>query len=283
MSKAQNWFQNRTAVLATMHGKEQAIAPILKAELDLKVIIPEHFDTDRFGTFTREIPRVGDQLEAARRKALEAIAQTGLDLAIASEGSFAPHPNLPLLPCDREIIVLIDRLNKLEIIGEFISIETNFNHRIISTLDEADQFAIQVGFPEHKLIILLNKNEPIVKGIANYDQLHEAVTLALARSTTGTIQIETDMRAMHNPTRMKAIAQATHDLVQKAKQFCPSCSRPGFGISARKSGLPCGWCGMPTELTIAHLYRCQTCNFEQERYLDPVQTADPMYCPRCNP
>ncbi|MBD1845520.1 hypothetical protein H6F89_19320 [Cyanobacteria bacterium FACHB-63] len=281
-------FQNRVAVLATMHHKEVVIAPILELELGLKIHVPKNFNTDQFGTFTREITRSGDQLEAARRKALSALEQTGMDLAIASEGSFAPHPALPMLPCDRELILLIDRLNGLEVIGEVISTETNFNHRSISSFEEAYEFAIKVGFPEHRLVVMVCKDSTdrleIVKGIADFDQLQESVLIALARSQTGSIHIETDMRAMHNPTRMKAIEQATRDLVEKLKQCCPNCLTPGFTVSTVKRGLPCGWCGSPTDLVLAETYQCQKCGFEQDRlYPDEKRTAEPMYCSYCNP
>jgi len=61
-------FVNRVAVLATMHHKEKVIAPIIEQELGIKVIVPQDFDTDRFGTFTREVKRTGNQIEAARLK-----------------------------------------------------------------------------------------------------------------------------------------------------------------------------------------------------------------------
>ena len=50
-------FRGRLAVLATMHRKEQAIAPVLEEMLGLRIEVAHGLDTDRFGTFTREIPR----------------------------------------------------------------------------------------------------------------------------------------------------------------------------------------------------------------------------------
>ena len=281
-------FKDRVAVLATMHRKEEAIAPILEPALGVKIQVPADFDTDRFGTFTREIARSGDQLATARKKALSAIEQTGLNLAIASEGSFVPHPVFPMLPCNRELIVLIDTLNDLEVIGESISTETNFNHRSVSDFDQAYHFAIKAGFPEHKLVVITSKDTTdradILKGIADFDQLREAVLIALARSTTGKVHIETDMRAMHNPTRMKAISQAARDLVENLKHGCPNCSAPGFTVSEVKRGLPCGWCGRPTDLVLSQRDHCRKCGFEQDKlYPDGKQTAEPMYCPYCNP
>lgn len=265
-------FNDRIAVLATMHRKEEAIAPILESELGMKIQVPADFDTDRFGTFTREIARSGDQFEAARKKAYSALEMVGGNLAIASEGSFAPHPSFPMLPCDREIVILIDTLNNLEIIGESISTETNFNHRRVSNYDEAYQFAMKVGFPEHKLVVI--DQDKILKGISDFEQLREAVS-------DRKVQLETDMRAMNNPTRMKAISTATRDLVKKLKSCCPACSTPGFTVADVRRGLPCGWCGSPTDLILVTVDRCQKCGFAQEKISD--QKADPMYCPYCNP
>jgi hypothetical protein len=70
-------FENRIAVLATIHQKEKAIAPLLESELGMKAIVPAQFDTDRFGTFTREVKRPVTQVEAARLKARETLNLSG--------------------------------------------------------------------------------------------------------------------------------------------------------------------------------------------------------------
>jgi hypothetical protein len=271
-----------------MHQKEQAIAPILQPPLGISITVPESFDTDTFGTFTREIVRPGDQRETARLKALKAMEITGETLAIASEGSFVPHPSLPMLPCDRELVVLIDTVHDLEVVGECVSTETNFSYASVSNFDEAKAFATKAGFPDHGLIVMVSQTtmncDDRIKGIRDLNQLSEAVEFALARSTTGKIHIETDMRAMHNPTRMKAIATATKDLLQKILLQCPNCFTPGFSLVDYRSGLPCDWCGSPTDSTLAHLYQCKKCDFRKEElYPNGIQVCDPMYCQFCNP
>lgn len=281
------FFADRTVAIATMHHKEQAIAPLLDP-LGIKTVVPENFNTDRFGTFTREVPRSGSQIEAARRKALAAIEQTGLDLAIASEGSFTPHPAFAMLPCNRELVVLIDTLHDLEIVGECVSTDTNFNHCSVSNIDQAVTFANKVKFPSHALVVMTSQTATdttdIIKGITDYDRLHEAVNVALARSTSGKIHLETDMRAMHNPTRMKTISEATRDLIQKMRSRCPNCLTPGFAVVDRIPGLPCELCGSPTNSTLADRYACNRCGFQQEkRYPNNVQAANPAYCSYCNP
>ncbi|MEI6064418.1 MAG: hypothetical protein WCQ26_07490, partial [Pseudanabaena sp. ELA748] len=83
-------FSDRLVVIATMHRKELAIAPILEASLGVRVTVPQNFDSDLFGTFTRDIDRTTSQIETAKLKAKKALELIDADLAIASEGSFFP-------------------------------------------------------------------------------------------------------------------------------------------------------------------------------------------------
>ncbi|MEP0885588.1 hypothetical protein NDI49_29105 [Trichocoleus sp. ST-U3] len=280
-------FGDRVGVLATMHQKERVIAPLLEQELGIKVVVPENFDTDTFGTFTREIKRTGDQLQAARLKAQKALELTGETLAFASEGTFAPHPAFPYISCNREIVVLIDAINELEIVGQEFSTDTNFSHKTIQSIEEVFEFSQKVGFPEHGLVVMEPSDEgkqEIIKGIITEKQLIEAVELILAQSRNGKVQIETDMRALYNPTRMKNIEKATRDLIQKIKQICPKCSCPGFDVVQRKKGLPCEWCNFPTSMTLLEIYQCKKCSFNQEiLFPDGIEKADPAQCMYCNP
>ncbi|HEY9596229.1 MAG TPA: DUF6671 family protein [Cyanophyceae cyanobacterium] len=281
-------FTNRVAVLATMHQKERAIAPLLEERLGLKVIVPQDFDTDAFGTFTRDIKRPGTQLEAARLKAQKALAVTGETLAIASEGTFNPHPAFPYISLNRELVILLDQANELEIVGQEASTETNYAHQSVSTLEDAYKFADEIGFPEHGLVVMVaassQSQDEIFKGITTKEQLQEAVSLALAKSPNGKVHLETDMRAMHNPTRMKIIEKATHDLIKKINQVCPSCSCPGFDAVERRQGLPCALCNFPTLMTLSVIYRCKKCDFTQDvLFPNGLDKADPSHCSYCNP
>ncbi len=281
-------FTGRVAVIATMHCKEQAIAPILEAALALKTHVPSKFNTDRFGTFTRDVDRPADQLATARLKAQAALAQTGKTLAIASEGSFGPHPDIPFVPCDRELVLLLDLEHNLEIVGQAISTETNYRSQTIRSIDEAVAFAQAVGFPEHGLVVMPQaegtSSKEIAKGVITEVALTTAVKTALAASTTDTVHIETDMRAHVNPTRMQIIGKATENLVQAIAQRCPVCHCPGFAIVRHNPGLPCAWCGTPTLLTLSTISRCQRCQHEQtDRLPNGASTADPGNCSYCNP
>ncbi len=280
---APGFFSDRVGVLATMHRKEEAIAPILQRACGVRVVVPPDFNTDAFGTFTRDIDRPANQLETARLKARKALEVTGETLAIASEGSFQPHPLFPAIAHNLEVVILLDRHHDLEIVGQVASAQTNYRHCRATTGDEAREFARSVGFPEHGLVVIGDRGT-IVKGITTEAQLDEAIETGRSESEDDTVHLETDMRAMYNPTRMKAIAAATEDLARKMQRTCPNCGIPGFDVSQRRPGLPCALCRLPTYLTLAVEYRCQKCDYTQEElFPDRRQTADPGQCQYCNP
>jgi hypothetical protein len=278
-------FSDRIVVIATMHRKELAIAPILQTSLGVRVTVPQNFDSDLFGTFTRDVNRPTNQVETAKLKAEKALELADTDLAIASEGSFFPHPMLGI-PYNREIVLLLDTKHNFTVCGEFLSADTNFRHQQISSYEQAYDFAIKVGFPDHAIVLMqdakTSAKQAIYKGITSEDLLKESVDELLKQSSQ--IHIETDMRSLYNPTRMNNIAKATEDLVRKLQQLCPNCNFVNFDVVERLKGLPCELCGLPTQVTRANIYRCDRCQFQQEvLFPDETQTADPMYCSYCNP
>ena len=283
-----SWFAGRTLAIATMHHKEKAIAPLLTERLGVEVMIPQGFNTDQFGTFTRDIKRRGTQIETARQK-IEAVLQlTGADLAIASEGSFCPHPSLPWITCDREILVLRDQTHNLEFVGQVISEKVNHQYQTVRDWPSVLAFAEQVGFPKQGLVMMATPHstdsQAIFKGITQESALKNAFETLMARSTTGEIHLETDLRALFNPTRMQVIAETTQALIQILEKSCPQCACPGFSVTRQQPGLPCGWCSTPTSLILFELYECQRCQFSEERYFpQQMQVADPAYCGFCNP
>ncbi|TAE53954.1 MAG: hypothetical protein EAZ76_17140 [Nostocales cyanobacterium] len=284
----QDLFNSRVAVLATMHHKEKVIAPLFQETLGINVRVPENFNTDVFGTFTREIKRPDTQIITAKLKAKAALEITGETMAIASEGSFLPHPSFPYIYGNREIVVFLDQEQELEIIGEIFSTETNFQHQVINNLSDAEKFAQKVGFPEHGLVVWfekLNAEHPeIIKGINSQEELQKAVNFALNNSLDGSLHIETDMRALYNPTRMENIKKATQELLNKITSCCPKCHTPGFSVTDTIKGLPCELCHQPTDLTIAVIYQCQKCNFQEQKFYPQGQEfANPGLCSYCNP
>lgn len=277
-------FKGRRLLVVTKHGKDKVIAPILEKELGVKCMISENFDTDMFGTFTGDIQRKDEPRITVRNKCLLAMKSMNYDLAIASEGSFGPHPFLFFAPINEEFLIFIDIKNNLEIIIRELSIETNFNGREIKTEEELYDFAEKAKFPSHRLIIRKAKDDfsEVIKGIGNKYQLRTIFSHFL--NNYGSAFIETDMRAMYNPTRLKVIERATQKLAEKIRARCPDCGTPGFGISEARRGLPCQICNYPTKGVLSYIYSCLKCSFtKEEKYPDGKDTEDPMWCDLCNP
>lgn len=276
------------AVIATMHGKERVICPVLTQALGLNCIVPSEFDTDRFGTFTREIERTGSQLDAARAKIKAAFEWSpDIRVAVASEGSFGPHPAIPFAPLGRELVLLVDRQTGLEIVGHNATMDTNFAHVVVDDPAGAFAFADRTHFPEHGLIVIgCRGDQPapdiaLRKGIVAPDELEQAIRETI--KLCGAAFIETDMRAHFNPTRMQAIERATLDLVRRFQSRCPVCDYPGFDVTERVPGLPCEWCGEPTQVIKAEVLSCGACGHRTERSATDRVTADPGRCDACNP
>lgn len=279
---ANNYCNQRIALL-TKHGKEDVIAPTLKKLLGCSVEKVDGFDTDIFGTFTRDIARDGNQLEAARKKARTGMTLSGLPIGLASEGTFGPDPYSFMLPCNNELLIWIDDRFGIEVVATW-SGKTNFAHQVINSWADAEAFAKSAGFPEHHLIVRpKDENHPkFRKGLTDWPSLQEAVAWAMNLDPNRQVFIETDMRASANPTRMENIRLAAEELARRLNSHCPACGAPGFAKAGLIRGLPCEDCGLPTHKAKADIHRCVRCEHQvqvaRERTL-----AEAKYCDYCNP
>lgn len=281
-------YHNTVAVLTSMHAKERVIRPILRDELGLIVRPSMGVDTDKFGTFSREIRRSGSQLDAARAKIAAGFEYApSARVGLASEGSFGQHPYIPFLAIGRELVLMVDRESGLELAGYDTSEEINFGQRVVRDLKSAFAFAQGVGFPEHGLIVMGCRDEQpapdlmLNKDVTDTTALEGAVRKAFRMF--GAAFVEADMRAHRNPTRMIAIERATRDLVRRFYSRCPNCDHRGFDVTKRIPGLPCAWCGAPTRVIMAEALICQSCGYREERSVATDPTADPGQCDGCNP
>jgi hypothetical protein len=282
--KLKKIFAGRNLLIATKHKKEKVIAPVLEKELGVVCIVSENFDTDTFGTFSGEIDRKDDPLATVRNKCLQAMELVNCDLAIASEGSFGAHQTLFFVPADDELVYLVDKKNNIEVWGRELSTRTNFSGIMIESETDLMEFADMVSFPSHGLIIkkAQEDNTEIVKGICNKQELLAHFDYFITKY--GKAFIETDMRAMYNPTRMNIIEKATKNLIVKLINFCPNCDTPGFSITEVKAGLPCTRCKFPTRSTLAHIYECKKCSNKNEvLYPHKKYVEEPTFCDICNP
>ncbi|CAN5516585.1 hypothetical protein BH23BAC4_BH23BAC4_07980 [soil metagenome] len=277
-------YSGRRIALLTQHGKERVVGTVLDAALGCRVERVGGFDTDTLGSFTRDIPRAGTQLEAARKKARLGIELSGLSLGLASEGSFGPDPMIGMLPWNVEFLIFIDDEQGLEIVGVAQG-KANHAHRLASSWSEAETFTRESGFPDHRLVVRPEgENDPrLRKGIAAWAELEAAFAWAQAQSASGRVFLETDLRAYANPTRMETIRLAAEDLVARLGSPCSACGAPGFWLVERIAGLPCGDCGAPTRETRAEVYGCLKCAHHETRERTGPQYADPGRCDYCNP
>jgi hypothetical protein len=229
------WFGGRSAVCATQHGKEQAMGPLLAQHAGIQLFTLPEFDTDRFGTFTREIPRAGSMIEAARAKAISAAEIACVDLAIASEGSFGPHPSLGLIAGNLEIVLLLDRRHGLEIVGQHLTTNVRWVHGVVHSTEQALELAQRGGFPSHAMVVRRSENDPVgmIKGLNDEESFVQAVQHLLATNEGRPIFIESDLRAHCNPTRMQTSAVPRSICSKRWHAFVLRVERPDFNAWRR--------------------------------------------------
>lgn len=283
MSDASHPYRGARMALLTQHGKEAVLGPLVREAFAADLVLVSDFDTDTLGTFTRDVPRAGTQLEAARTKARLASERSGLPLGIGSEGAFTPGP-FGFDTYDLELVVLVDRARRIEVVGRAYEPGQHF-HTVAAGLQELRDFATRAGFPEHGLVVRPNdEHDPRVwKGLRAWSDLEAAFVEAQALSRAGQVFVESDLRAHQNPSRMAVIARATADLVARLARRCPQCELPGFGRIDAVPGLPCRDCGLPTAVPVADRHGCVRCEHRELQPRGGPETADPGRCDRCNP
>jgi hypothetical protein len=277
-------YTGREAVLLTRHGKERVIVPALEDALGCRVYHEQGYDTDRLGTFSREVPRAGTQLEAARRKARIGMDLTGLSLGIASEGAFGPDPFTGLIPWNTELVILVDAARELEVVG-ISQGKACFAHRLESDWQAVADFANGLGFPEQQLILRpAHAEDPrIRKDIDSWSGLESTFHELKGQASNGQVFIETDGRAHANPLRMVNIGLAARNLGARMRSLCPACGSPGFWAIERIGGLPCSDCGQPTRDAMHEVHGCVKCMHRVTRPIPEREFADPAHCDYCNP
>jgi len=277
-------WQGQPAALGTMHSKETIIAPLMMDAFGMEVVVPEGFNSDRFGTFTREVRRPDNQLETARHKALAAMAHTGLELGLASEGSFALDPRMPFITSNLELVILIDKKNDFEIVGHYRTTDHNAQGKEIYSTKEALDTAITWGFPHVGVILRISQkgNRHIYKNIETEAELLEIADRLLKKMFVSSLYLETDLRAHKNPKRQASITLATIDLINNCRRLCPSCQAPGFVVTSQEAGLPCEACYRPTDLVKTTTTTCSKCLHKAHKASTSI-IAPPAACTACNP
>lgn len=275
-------WAGRIARLATMHGKEAALAPPL-ARAGLEVRRVAGVDTDALGTFTGEIPRAGSLHEAAEAKARLAIARSGGDLGLASEGAYGPHPQIPVMPFGVETLVLVDAARDLVLSETTVARRPVYDHAEVAGLEALEPFLARIGFPDHAVIVQPVDGGPARKGLRSRAALARALAGAADASPGGLARVQTDMRAHMNPTRMTAIAALAERFADRLARACPACGAPGWGAVRPGPPLPCACCGGETMARGAAILGCACCDHEAPGATGGAARGDPAQCPACNP
>lgn len=276
-------YLNDRASLLTKHGKESVIAKVMLEGLGLEVLHVNGYDTDLFGTFTRDVERQGNQYDAALAKALKGMEIAKTQLGLSSEGLFNRDPFSGMLPWNNELVLFVDQRSCFRVAGFSSSYAQSYS-ALISMDDDLEAHLKNAFFPSHYLVVRADGPESteFEKGISTQAALNEALNYFFSKSKTGKVFIENDLRAFANPTRMINIKNATINLVERLKSHCPSCGTPDFWVTHHITGLLCGSCGMKTKETIATVLECKKCKHKQE-VKSKTEFADPGKCDFCNP
>lgn len=276
-------LQDVDILLASMHKKESVISSPFKHYLNATIIVPDAFDTDRFGTFSGEIPRTGSPLETALLKAKTAAKEYGFQYILASEGTFTPHPAFSWLPANHELLLILNARDGEYDFEERLTTDTNFGQLHSSNLHTIDTFLKSIQFGSHAVnLIPEDQIHSIIKGVMDHQSLNYHIEKMIHQGIA--FRIETDMRACHNPKRMENIRLLSEQFAKRLATICQSCAKSGFGKFKLGGSLPCELCQGETSLHAYSIEYCPHCLYETKKPReDGKLTSEQMYCYECNP
>jgi hypothetical protein len=271
--------------LASMHAKEQALAPPFRRVLDAEIVVAPQLDTDELGTFSGDVPRPDALVETCALKAELAFRSLDVDCAVANEGSYGPIDIVPLNPGGVEIMAFLDRRRGIRIIETLTTHRTNWRMLRFAAGDPNIARAVKaIGFPRYGVFVNSTDLSQPVKGLSTVDEVVSAVNREASRSSDGMALLFSDMRADRNPTRMRVLRALAFKLAKRLERLCPQCHAPGFGSIGNRRGLPCECCGAPTHWVHHEIDGCSVCGHAEARpRKDGRRTAAKLSCASCSP
>lgn len=274
------------AALTTKHDKAPLIAPAVLSAVGQSCVLAE-VDTDALGTFSGSVPRRSTPVETAICKARLGMHELGLPLGLASEGSIGPHPAVPMLPLDTELVVLVDDERGIVVTGSARDTGIRAASGALRPGEDPGRLLARADFPRHRLLVrpegVPPTSETVHLGIADSDALAGAIATASGHSPLGLARVENDHRAHCSPSRRLVITSAAVDLASRLATRCPACESPGFGRNGYLFGLPCAWCRRTVPDAVrAEVFACPSCDHRQQRPGQQTE-VDPGRCPACNP
>ncbi|MBI2702265.1 hypothetical protein A9W98_07650 [Mycobacterium gordonae] len=282
MNTRDDGYAGTVIAMGTMHGKERQVAPAFAAEFGAQVIVPSGIDTDRFGTFAGEVTRTLTPVAAATAKARLAMSAAKVPYGVASEASYDAWYGM--LAVHQEILVFIDDTRGIQVLEGVNVPRAPGLPKLVESGHEAVDEARRFGFPEQGAVVKATIEGGIRvfgKGLTDAFALVEVVDAAVAAADDHRAWLEPDLRAHYNPSRREVLSALASRLAGRLATPCPGCLGPGYGRVAVREGLPCRACGSPTTLIAADVLGCPACEYRSET--PRTGTAEPGYCPQCNP
>lgn len=265
----------------TQHDKARLVAPFFN-NLPEVTLSEVSIDTDQFGTFSGDIPRVLSPQECAVEKAKLAAHAANTRFGLGSEGSIGVHPAMPFMASDIEHVVLWDEQEHValteSVLGPIATVTGTY-----SSWKECHTAFTDHTFEGH-LLIARSADQPgvVIKGIKSLDELHAAFLSCQAESENELVTVESDLRAMCSVSRQHNISAVAQKLVHRLSQNCPSCEHWGWGREKNLYGAPCSDCGTVSPHALREkLLLCEYCQFEQMQESFPA--CSPAQCSVCNP
>lgn len=277
-------YSKKKIVLTSKHKKLNQIKPAFDKFFDCE-LFELSLDTDQLGTFSGEIERTASPHDMAIKKARLGMNETGLSIGIASEGSVGPDPIFPFIYSDVEHLVLVDDLHGIVISETYRSFEITFASEKVAPGEDLASFIAKADFPNHGLIVRPNTQikSNCIKGISNLQDLTDAITISSKLSPDELVVIESDLRAMHSPSRQANIEKVANLLALKASQLCPKCHTPGWGRVGYEKGLICSECGLENESALRQeILGCPKCQHSDLGKVIALN-LEPAKCSYCNP
>lgn len=269
--------------LATKHGKLAQIAPWFEQLREFELLLAE-IDTDRFGTFSGEIPRTLSPRDAAIAKARAGAEAVGCDFGLASEGSIGPHPQFPWVNADHEVLALVCLSRDFSVVESFVSTEIFAKAESVFGREQLAGIGERFDLPNHAAIVAwqFGNQVDVRKGITDSAEIEGLLAKLLEQGATE-IKVESDLRAMHSPSRQRNIEQCAQRLVARIASRCPQCNEIGWGRIGFEYGLPCADCFEIVD-SAAHSERfgCVVCEHTETISLG-LETIDAARCNYCNP
>ena len=167
-----------------------------------------------------------------------------------------------------------------------LSLDTVFGGEACKSVRAVLAFAQRMKFPEHALVVRSEEKWRAgvrqEKGIQDEQRLTDVAEGIIAEHSS--VWVETDMRAMANPTRMNVIGETAERFAQELVTRCSACSACWFRITEALSGLPCALCGWLTRGIRAYRRSCRLCGHQADLPRpDAKIVEEPQFCDQCNP